>query len=925
MSAKYHFIPAVRQGIAGAINREDTLGAGMTPASGLFAFLNVNDQETARVKVQVLGPGDVAGIQRAAIIRTDPAPWTHDFEPNFFPQIEFDNPDFPWLFTPAKADSQGRLRPWLSLVVVRQQEGVSLNHPAGQPLPVLSIKSPAKPSAELPDLSESWAWAHAQVAGSDTEPIGELLVKKPAQNLSRLICPRRLVAKEKYIAALVPAFEVGKKTGLGLSLSEADLKTLQPTWTSGAGAPPEIDLPVYYHWTFDTGEGDDFVSLIRKLKYRPLPDKVGRRNITADKLPYDLPGLGIFEIEGALRPVKARLPNTRGEPGWICDLPGTLQTVLDGGEDASETMAAAFGEQGVKLSGKYLDKWIDVPGSIWRIQDGEKTYHLRKSTDRISVYELPPVFVEKLRDILNIPGNQSADEDPVVGLPVYGSIHAEQSLLPAIGMPSWLNELNLDPKQRIAAGMGTLVVQDQQENLMESAWAQLHDRQQNQTLNQMQLGRETSNALLRKHVNAGTNQEDTANNLLRKTSPVFKYIQQSLSQSAGVGASGTPGVAMMKQLPQSSFPAGVFTAAFRRISRQGGVASKRMAPQAQAGTFLSFIQMTKVFMETNGTTTGPAVTEGDLFSIANLLLNELNPDYSFRKRAEETETLTAPRPDEDPLGAVLTAPRFDFPMYRYLQDISQDFLLFGAEHFPEDAITLLETNPEFIVSFMVGLNHEMSRELLWRDYPVNRRATCFQTFWDAMPSASSTDQINPIKDWKSADSLGSHLETGGQGEQLVLLIRGDLLRRFPSATIALMPFEAGKLQENKIVRPQFQGRLDPDLYFFGFPMQEETIRSQGNWHFIIQQQPTQPRFGLDNPASGHYAQAPASKADLSWGHLVSSETELHALSHASINSRLKNKVVEGNLKWGYNSAHMALLTLRKPVRIAIPANMILPA
>ena len=36
-----------------------------------------------------------------------------DFEPNCFPSIEFDRADFPWLFTPARANTNGQLR-WTS-------------------------------------------------------------------------------------------------------------------------------------------------------------------------------------------------------------------------------------------------------------------------------------------------------------------------------------------------------------------------------------------------------------------------------------------------------------------------------------------------------------------------------------------------------------------------------------------------------------------------------------------------------------------------------------------------------------------------------------------------------------------------------------------------------------------------------------------
>ena len=40
---------------------------------------------------------------------------------------------------------------------------------------------------------------------------------------------------------------------------------------------------------------------------------------------------------------------------------------------------------------------------------------------------------------------------------------------------NWLNELNLDPRFRVPAHFGTLIVQDNQEDYMEAAWEQIGD------------------------------------------------------------------------------------------------------------------------------------------------------------------------------------------------------------------------------------------------------------------------------------------------------------------------------------------------------------------------------------------------------------------------------------------------------------------
>ena len=48
---------------------------------------------------------------------------------------------------------------------------------------------------------------------------------------------------------------------------------------------------------------------------------------------------------------------------------------------------------------------------------------------------------------------------------------------------------------------------------------------------------------------------------------------------------------------------------------------------------------------------------------------------------------------------------------------------------------------------MVGLNHEMARELLWREYPTDQRGSYFRQFWDA--SAAVNKEImdhSPVTD-----------------------------------------------------------------------------------------------------------------------------------------------------------------------------------
>ena len=125
--ANLSFLPWVRQGAAGAIaRRRHARPEHSRPSPTCRSSLNVNADALPAVPLRLRGPADVVGIDRHQVVRTDPRPNTSDFEPNCFPSIEFDRADFPWLFTPARANTNGQLRPWLCLVVVRQQDGVQL-------------------------------------------------------------------------------------------------------------------------------------------------------------------------------------------------------------------------------------------------------------------------------------------------------------------------------------------------------------------------------------------------------------------------------------------------------------------------------------------------------------------------------------------------------------------------------------------------------------------------------------------------------------------------------------------------------------------------------------------------------------------------------------------------------------------------------
>ena len=170
--SQYTFLPWTRRGLAA---RTPVLMTGSLPPPARVDVGGTLTRLTASTfTLTVNGPGDVLGIDPRVVVRTEPRPNTDDVEPNYLALVEFDAPDLPWLFTPASSGTDDRLPPWCVLVVV---DLAVLAHPsreAGRPLPVLTVPHDLV-ATELPDLAESWAWAHTQLIAPDGEDPGAAL------------------------------------------------------------------------------------------------------------------------------------------------------------------------------------------------------------------------------------------------------------------------------------------------------------------------------------------------------------------------------------------------------------------------------------------------------------------------------------------------------------------------------------------------------------------------------------------------------------------------------------------------------------------------------------------------------------------------------------------------------------------------------
>lgn len=402
--ATYRFFPWARSGLAALLPPVE----GEEPA-GVRASVSVKlalTPERARERsIELLGPGDVTGIDTRFIVRTDPRPGAQLVEPNYLVAIEFDRPDFPWILTP-HGPTDGNLRPWLVLVVLDRDRLGDPRVGREHPLPTVQLDAAAVED-ELPKLADSWAWAHVQRLATAETDDAEQLKMDPASNVSRLLCPRRLAPNRRWLACLVPAFHSGVEAGLGMPITPG---SSLPAWDDATEA---LTLPLYFHWTFQTGPDGDFEKLAARLT------------------PHQATG-GVLTAEAA-----------RQARGYLGAADGTVEL--------ADALPA------------------DDPDSMLRFDAVLETLDRRLGI----ADEVPAAIAETLAAAT---GPLDAAGQASLGLPLNaGRIIDRDSADPSQAATHWFDELNLDPRTRVAARVGADAVRSVQEDLMQAAWEQVGD------------------------------------------------------------------------------------------------------------------------------------------------------------------------------------------------------------------------------------------------------------------------------------------------------------------------------------------------------------------------------------------------------------------------------------------------------------------
>ena len=262
-------------------------------------------------------------------------------------------------------------------------------------------------------------------------------------------------------------------------------------------------------------------------------------------------------------------------------------------------------------------------------------------------------------------------------------------------------------------------------------------------------------------------------------------------------------------------------------------------------------------------------------------------------------------PGVTPVGTetVMMAPSFPQPMYEALKEKSQELLLPGLDTVLPDTVLGLRTNRAFVEAYMIGLNVEMARELLWRGFPTDQRGTYFRNFWGTDGAAAAVSDIGDLR-----------AEPGPRARHRAAELAGEPVRAAAAQQPAAPLPERDHLSDAGGDRPRPRrrptsirsstARWSPtSTSSASRSRQAQAIGGRGNpgYYVVIQEHPTEPRFGLDAPVT---------------------TALLATKSHLAIGTQPPAGVPLKGRTWGRNSAHMADITRRLPVRITIHASQL---
>ena len=436
------FYSSVRRGAALGITRQDD---GTTPADADHARLQVtltyDSTHTAQTTLPLVGPGDIVGLDTRCIVRTFPRADDNDAEDAFLCYVDFDQVDLPWRYTPSH---------YVSGTIGLRADRV-------------------RPWLTLLVLAEGIEVTDDDVrAPTGKEKLPQLTVHDGTllPNLADVWAWAHVqggqVQRDEEIAAAL----AGRPGALVARLLSP--RILQKSTAYRAFVVPTFMRGVIAARSEDPGTLDGLAPAwdVSQPQETVLPIYHSWRFQTGT--------IGSFsEAARQLRPA-AELPATVGQRQMDISAPGFLLTSPTGGTQVGMGGALQTADQADDPDPTLTADWLNGLSS----------------------------FIDL--------GNLQGQSLRVVAPPLYGRWYAAADHLdrpnqtPAPTNPPWFKLLNSDPRFRVAAGLGTEVVQRDQQAMLAAALEQTSRivDNVNRVRRVMQTGREVFTRLITRHLPA---------------------------------------------------------------------------------------------------------------------------------------------------------------------------------------------------------------------------------------------------------------------------------------------------------------------------------------------------------------------------------------------------------------------------------------
>jgi hypothetical protein len=472
---RYIFFPYLRKGLNAYITEVDdsSLPTEVKQRGSVSLSIQLDCKKedtvstrTENVKLELVGPSDVKGINNNAILQVFPAEGSSCFSNSYMPFVEFFEEDFPWRYTPLCGN--GKLRSWITLIVCKDDEFEVKNGDEGRKSVILS-----KPDAILPTMDSVWQLSHVQICDDSGEldglvknaspdnigdlqnKLNEILRLNPDAGISRLMNNRKLEINTHYTAFIIPTFELGRLAGLGEKLENVSVQS--GAWGNGTSVRAS-EFPFYYKWSFTTGS-ESFEDLANKLN--PLSVETQR------------------ELKSYISAETKDCGLASAQNSNVIDVPVACRKIGDDADDNLRTESAEY--QGE------VAEWLS----------------------------LSPTFDED-KNIKAGQGDQTLEKgDPWIVPPVYGAKHV---LAETLNQVDWVKEMNTVLRHRIAAGLGKKIVQENQEQFVHRAWLQVEQiNALNKRMREMLLMANTNKASGKKHID---NEMEQSRNAIKNNSDI---------------------------------------------------------------------------------------------------------------------------------------------------------------------------------------------------------------------------------------------------------------------------------------------------------------------------------------------------------------------------------------------------------------------